>query len=107
MYKQKIQEVENGIRDLRTHNGNTIAINALKNALNELIALQEQYEAELAKKEQQTKQEQEKERQEALKQAEQERLLAQCSTPPPSTDLVAIKRVLESLNALQAKLLST
>ncbi|MGX2973267.1 hypothetical protein [Helicobacter sp. T3_23-1059] len=55
----------------------------------------------------QTKQEQEKEKQEALKQAEQESLLAQCSTPSPSTDLVAIKRVLESLNALQAKLLST
>ena len=90
MYKQEIQEVENEIRYLSTHNGNTITINALKNALNELIALQEQYEAKLAKKEQQTKQEQEKERQEALKQAQLEKaqaklnaLLAQCSTPPP------------------------
>ena len=82
MYKQKIQEVEKEIRYLSTHNGNTITINALKNVLNELIALQEQYEAKLAKKEQQTKKEQEKERQEVLKQAEQERLLAQCSTPP-------------------------
>ncbi|MGX2973295.1 hypothetical protein [Helicobacter sp. T3_23-1059] len=113
MYKQEIQEIENGIRDLSTHNGNTIAINALKKALNELIALQEQYEAKLAKKQTeldsllQTKQEQEKEKQEALKQAELARLLAQCSTPPPSTDLVAIKRVLESLNTLQTKLLST
>ena len=50
--------------------------------------------------------------QEAKKQAElakkQEilaRLLAQCSTPP-RTNLEAIKRILESLNNLQSKLLS-
>ncbi|MGX2973323.1 hypothetical protein [Helicobacter sp. T3_23-1059] len=94
MYKQKIQEVEKEINDLILDNADTSIINALRQELNRLIALQKQYETELdsllqAKKEQQTKQEQEKERQEALKQvqlakkqAELARLLAQCSTPP-------------------------
>ena len=46
------------------------------------------------------------EKQQAQKQANLARLIAQCSTPPPSTDLAAIKRILESLNNLQSKLLS-
>ena len=46
------------------------------------------------------------EKQQAQKQANLARLITQCSTPPPSTDLAAIKRILESLNNLQSKLLS-
>ena len=60
----------------------------LTQAQSTLKSLQNQLQAELAKK------------QEILA-----RLLAQCSTPP-RTNLEAIKRILESLNNLQSKLLS-
>ena len=72
----------------------------LANAESTLKSLQNQLtttQAELVEKQQA----QEK----AQKQAHLARLIAQCSTPPPSTDLLAIKRVLESLNTLQSKLL--
>ena len=107
--KKEVREVWGGGAELQwvTYNTKqtelTQAQNTLKSLQNQLTTTQAELDSLIKmQKEQQA----ELEKQQAQKQAHLARLIAQCSTPPPSTDLVAIKRILESLNNLQSKLLS-
>ena len=99
MYKATIKELEQEINDLILNNASNSIINPIRQELARQQQLQAQYEA-------QQKQEAKKQAELAKKQEILARLLAQCSPPPPRTNLEAIKRILESLNNLQSKLLS-